>query len=226
MAVKVPTTVAEPGQRPPDHHEPAARLRRPSWRDPRLLAGVLLVLVSVTGTVALVASQDQTTPVYTAARSLTPGEQITPEDLTVTQVRIDDAVDTYLSPESSLPERAQVVTRIEEGELLPVRAVAEADPAGRQAITVEIHHELARAVSPGSAVDVWAAHAPGPEEDAEVDRLVLAAEVADVRESESAFGAHSARTVELLVDPEEVSGLLSATGTGAELSVLPAGETP
>ena len=30
------------------------RLRRPSWRDPRLIAGVLLVVLSVVGIVLLV----------------------------------------------------------------------------------------------------------------------------------------------------------------------------
>jgi len=32
------------------------RLRRPRWRDPRLLVGLVLVLASIAGVVALVAS--------------------------------------------------------------------------------------------------------------------------------------------------------------------------
>ena len=37
----------------------APRLRRPSWKDPRLVAGVLLVVLSVVGVVMLVRSLDQ-----------------------------------------------------------------------------------------------------------------------------------------------------------------------
>ena len=42
------------------------RLRRPRWRDPRLLVGLVLVLASIAGVVALVASAQRTAAYWTA----------------------------------------------------------------------------------------------------------------------------------------------------------------
>jgi hypothetical protein len=54
---------------------PARRLRRPSWRDPRLLVGLLLVLLSVTGVTGLVRAVDTSEPVFVARRQSPPGHE-------------------------------------------------------------------------------------------------------------------------------------------------------
>ncbi len=56
---------------------PVARLKRPSWKDPRLLVGLLLVLASVAGVVFLVGSADRTTEVYAARDGIAVGETLT-----------------------------------------------------------------------------------------------------------------------------------------------------
>ncbi|WP_150460752.1 SAF domain-containing protein [Nesterenkonia ebinurensis] len=202
----------------------AARLRRPSWRDPRLLAGALLILASVVGTVLLVTAQDRTAPVYAADRGLSTGTSLSQEDLRIVHVRLDESAAAYLSAEAELPENAHLIRAVGEGELLPAAALAERDPHQRQPVTVEIQHELARAVEPGRLVDVWAAGGfSGPEAQGEVTLLAASAEVADIREPNSGFGASGALTVELLVDPEELTGLLTALGGGDSITVLPAG---
>ena len=48
----------------------ARRFQTPSWRDTRLLVGVLLVLVSVVAGAVVVDRADRTVPVYAAARVL------------------------------------------------------------------------------------------------------------------------------------------------------------
>lgn len=203
----------------------AERLRRPSWRDPRLILGVLIVLVSVAGVVALVSSQDRTTPVYAADGALTIGDALDAENLRVVDVRIEDLSEHYLNAEEELPAGMQLVSVVEEGELVPARAVAQSDPQGRQAVTLEVDHALARGVAPGRQVDIWAASAPSPAEsvDAEVEQLAGSAEVSDIDETTSTFGAQSAVSLELLVDPEELAELLAARSSGAVLSVVPAG---
>ena len=45
-----------------------ARLKRPSWKDPRLLIGILLVLASVVGVISLVGAADQPYPRLIAGR--------------------------------------------------------------------------------------------------------------------------------------------------------------
>lgn len=202
----------------------AVRLRRPSWRDPRLLLGLLITAVSVAGVVALVSAQDRTIPVYAADRALSVGDPLTDQDLRVVHIRYQDGASHYLSAEEGLPEDVEVVTFIGEGELLPRRAVASADASGRQAVTVQVDHPLAGAVKPGRLVDVWATSAAVlDEESPEVRRAAERAEVIDIREDTSAFGAAHAVTVEMLVEPAEIPDLLATMGSGAALSVLPAG---
>ncbi|HZJ39418.1 MAG TPA: hypothetical protein VFD20_00510, partial [Demequina sp.] len=66
----------------------AGRLRRPGWRDPRLLAGLLLIAVAVTAVAGIVRSADTTFPYYAAADTLTPGTVLTRDDVVVVRVRI------------------------------------------------------------------------------------------------------------------------------------------
>ncbi|WP_147108483.1 hypothetical protein [Nesterenkonia populi] len=204
---------------------PAARLRPPSWRDPRLILGLIIVLVSAAGVVALVASQDRTTPVYAADRTLSVGERLTEESLRTVDVQLGEGAEGYLVPGEAL-EEALMVSRVEEGELVPMRVLGEQDPRGRQPITVEIDHELSRAVVPGAAVDVWASAPAEYGADGDVSRLVPSAELADVRERESAFGTQAAVTVELLIGHDDVAGILRAVSEGRAISVLPAQPEP
>ena len=54
-----------------------ARLKKPSWKDPRLLVGILLVLASVVGVISLVGAADQTTEAYAAREPIAVGETLT-----------------------------------------------------------------------------------------------------------------------------------------------------
>src|SRR5690606_16889177 len=76
----------------------AARMRRPSWRDPRLGVGILLVVASVALGSWVVARADATVTVYQAAQALTPGEPVDVEDLRPVQIRLDGVEETYLVP--------------------------------------------------------------------------------------------------------------------------------
>lgn len=210
-------------------HETAGRLRRPGWKDPRLLAGVMIVLLSVSGVVALVSSQDRTAPVYAADRQFAVGEQVSEDDLRIVDVRIDEVSELYLSAEEQISGDLQFVTVVEEGELIPRRAVDTADPQGRQAVTLEVEHPLARAVEPGRSVDVWAVSQGSVAEDAgesRADQLVAAAEVSAVSESSSTFGSSTAITVEVLIDPEDMPDVLEVRTSAEVLAVIPAGTDP
>ncbi|MEO6999355.1 MAG: hypothetical protein ABI112_14840, partial [Terracoccus sp.] len=52
----------------------AKRLQRPSWRDSRLLVGVLLVLVAATLGAKAVASTDDRVPMWVASGDLVAGD--------------------------------------------------------------------------------------------------------------------------------------------------------
>lgn len=227
-----PQSTRSPDSRPQPPHSAASRpgpaaqrLRAPSWRDPRLLVGVLIVALSVSGVIALVTTQNRTTPVYAADRLLAVGDRLSVEDLRVVQVQIDELSEAYLPASGALPEDAELIAMVDEGELIPRRAVAEDDPQGRQAMTITVEHTLARGVEPGRLVDVWAADAGalGAQEEVAVEQLAARAQVSEITESNTTFGTQERVTVELLVDPEELPALLGATSSASTLSVVPAG---
>src|SRR6185312_17452878 len=77
------------GEHMPELPRPtAARLQRPSWRDARLVVGVVLVLLAMTGGAVVVAAADDTTPVYAAAGGLVPGQAVRQSDVRRVDVRL------------------------------------------------------------------------------------------------------------------------------------------
>ena len=81
----------------------AGRLQRPSWRDGRLVAGVVLVLLATIVGAAVMRHYDDSVEVLQARHALVPGQRITADDVHAVKVRIDDSSTTYLSATGSLP---------------------------------------------------------------------------------------------------------------------------
>ncbi|NED97314.1 hypothetical protein G1H11_18610 [Phytoactinopolyspora alkaliphila] len=161
----------------------ATRLRRARWRNPQLLAGVLLVLVSTVAGVRIVAGADDTVPVLVAVRDLSPGLPLTGELVEVRQVALRDAHEMYVPG----PVRGDYVLRreVSAGELLPVSAVATADELAGGAGSLRL---LALAVPSGEApaglgtgdvVDVWLTPEGEGEAELAASSLTLASAGAD-----------------------------------------------
>lgn len=201
--------------------EEAPRLRRPGWRDPRLVAGLLLVLLSVVGTVALVQSLDSSEGYWAAGEDLAPGRVVGPERLTVVQARLGDAADDYLRADEPLPEGTTVVATVRAGELVPANALAATDPESRQPVSLSVQDPLPEGTGAGSRVDVWIAVRDGNQDYADPELLASDAELAEVTQASGTFGSAGAMTVQVLVGPEELPRLLDARGNGARISVVP-----
>src|SRR3954451_1927034 len=91
----------------PDTATPRAqRSRRPGWRNPRLILGLLLVAASVVVGARLRAAADDTVGVWVLARDLPAGATIDSGDLQRRQVRFPDAetADGYVAADDALPE--------------------------------------------------------------------------------------------------------------------------
>ncbi|OMH35173.1 hypothetical protein [Tersicoccus sp. Bi-70] len=197
------------------------RLRRPSWKDPRLLLGVLLVIASVAGVVALVTGLDRSTEVYTARADLTVGQPLRVEDLSVTRVRLGDAQAAYLAP-GSLPADGAVVTRhVPRGEFVALSAVGRPDALKRKPVAITITEALPREAVAGARVDVWVAM-PGssPNSFQKPVRLLPGAEIAEVTTTTSALGASRQTILQVLVDDATMPQLLNALGNQARISVV------
>ncbi|WP_162248026.1 SAF domain-containing protein [Angustibacter sp. Root456] len=223
--------------RPHDRTAPAApgvtarRLRRPSWRDPRLLVGLLLVLLSVVGVAGLLRAVDTTEPVFVARRALTPGQAVTGDDLAVAHVRIVGAGRPYLS--ASRPLAGLVVVRpVPAGELVPASALGGADRVDLRPITVPVEPAAAGALPRGSVVDVWVASRSADRADSyERPRLVASGvQVGDRSQARAGWGGAASAgslgstgsTVQLLLTPALVPELIQAVDNSARITLVPA----
>ena len=138
----------------------AQRSRRPGWRNPRLLVGLLLVAASVVIGARLMAAADDTVGVWAVARDLPAGASLGEGDLQRRQVRFPDGAtaDSYLAATDEVPPAATLNRPVSAGELLPRAAIA--GQAGHDLVEVPISvavDDLPATVRQGSVVDVWVA---------------------------------------------------------------------
>lgn len=151
------TTGLRPGQ-PPSGAPPATRSRRPGWRNPRLLLGLVLVAGSVVLGARLMAAADDTVPVWSVARDLPAGAVVRPEDLRARSVRFPDAgtADGYLSATAPVPAGSTLAHALAQGELLPRGALARGAVADLVEVPVSVAtDDLPATVRQGSRVDIW-----------------------------------------------------------------------
>lgn len=207
---------------------PAVRLRRPGWRDPRLLLGLVLVASSVALGSWAVGAAGSTEPVYVAVRPLVAGEAVDADALRVQQVRLDGALVGYLPADEPLPEDLVAVRTVDAGELVPVSALAAEKDLGLRPVAVTPTGALPSGVVKGSAVDLWfvpaaaggapagtPATAPAPRE------LAAGLTVAEVSESDGAFALGAPVTVHVLVPVAELAEVLSALAAEGAVEVVP-----
>lgn len=199
----------------------APRLRRPSWRDPRLLAGVLLVLLSVVGVVMLVQTIDRSQGYWAAQHDLAPGTALEASQLTVVQAQLGDAGDDYLPADQPAPEGRFVRGTVSQGELLPAAAVVEGDPQSRQPVSLTLSDQLPVGTGVGDRVDVWVAEPEGTQVFAEPELVAAGAELAEVGESSGTFGTAGEMSLQVLLDPDVLPEVLDAKANGSRISVVP-----
>src|SRR5512142_1494779 len=131
----------------------AKRLQRPSWRDSRLVVGVLLVVVAATLGAKAVASADDRVPVWVAAGNLVAGDEVEPTSFVRTDVRLADGMNAYLPADAPAPTGAFMLRDVRAGELVPVSAVGDADEVDVQRVTVRADAMSTSGLTRGSRVD-------------------------------------------------------------------------
>ena len=202
----------------------AVRLRRPSWRDPRLLAG----LVMVAGAVALgawaVSAAQASTPVWVARGTLTPGETVGAGDVVVGQVRLDPAEAAhYLAATAGPPSDLVVLRTVPAGELVPRSAVGTAASLDVRPVPVVVADAPSAGVVEGARVDLWVTPTLDGQVSAAPRLLAEGLEVAEVTRPSGAFAVGGQTTVHVLVPTRslpDVLGALAAPGA-VELVLVP-----
>ncbi|MFS0704654.1 hypothetical protein AB6N23_09040 [Cellulomonas sp. 179-A 9B4 NHS] len=206
----------------------AVRLRRPGWRDPRLLVGLVLIAGSVAlGSWAVGAAQ-RTVPVWVARDVLAPGDALDPDDLVLADVRLGAAADRYLRADADLPPDRVVLRTVDAGELVPVAAVGSADALAVRPVAVPLTGPASRGLVAGASVDVWwtpsgadAATADAAPADAAPRQLASALTVAEVSAPDGAFGTGGSRTVHVLVPTDDLPAVLAALAGDGVVDVVP-----
>ena len=199
---------------------PAPRLKKPSWRDPRLLLGILLVLASTAGVVALVGSADQTTDVFVAGEDLSVGTRISAGDLDVVPVRLGTVAGSYLPVSEGIPENAVASALLRKGELVARSHLGTADGLDRKPVGLRVDDLLPSGTRAGSRVDVWVALPDERTGFKEPRKILTAAEISELTVDESVLGATRSTQLLVLVEDEDLAGLLSAQSNGAKIAVV------
>jgi hypothetical protein len=207
----------------------ASRLRRPTWRDPRLLVGCALVAGSVALGATVVSSARDTAPVYVAAHDLVPGDPVAVSDLRVVDVNLGGEAAGYLAPESGGLAAGTVATGVvHSGELLPRAALGKASDVHVRTVAVPVGGMLSDRVEAGSSVDVWfvpkaATGATGADAASTPRRITEGAVVAQVDEPGSSLVGGGQTTVQVLVPQDDLPTVLAALAADGTVTVVPGG---
>ncbi|MGJ8721654.1 MAG: hypothetical protein ACSHW9_07370 [Salinibacterium amurskyense] len=190
--------------------------------DPRLAIGVVLVVASVVGVVSIVAATDESTEVYAAASTLTPGDRVLSSDLVIRSVKLNEATDRYIA-RGELPDEGFIATRpIEAGELVPSSSLGSHDGLSLTSVVVSPQGGLSGTVATGASVDVWASAEAEDGSYAAPGVIISGAVVVRLLEDDSLVSAAHGNAIELLVPRSRVARLLEAMANGDVLSVIPA----
>lgn len=202
----------------------APRLRRPGWRDPRLLLGLALVGLSVLLGSWAVGSAGRTVQVLAAGEALVPGDPLRAAMLRVVDVRLPDGGADYLPTDADLD--ALVVTRVvREGELVPSSAVASEGEIGARAVAVTTGAGVSSAVVEGALVDLWFVPDPpsgsGDGDAPQPRQLAASLTVAEVDASSAAFSVGAGSTVHVLVPLDDLPAVLAAVRGAGTVDLVP-----
>lgn len=202
----------------------AARLRRPSWRDTRLIVGLLIVLASVALGARVVAAADDTVALYAAGTTLVTGRRLTAADLTVVRVRLGAGTAAYLPARSPLPAGATVLRTLGAGELIPVSAVGAAALVQVRPVTVPLNGAPPVGLGAGARVDVWSsARDPGvgAARYRSPARLAGGVEVSAVTRDESGLSVTRGGSAQVLLRESQLPAVLDALANDARLVLVP-----
>jgi len=203
----------------------ATRLQRPTWRDGRLLGGILLVLLATALGAKAVAAADDRVPRYAASAHLKPGDRLDAATLVAVQVLLDDGMAGYLSAANPLPTGSFALREIRSGELVPLSAVGSRPDLDVQPVTVRVDADSVAGLVAGSVVDVWVS----PRDLESTQERYLAAAlalrsvtVAWIPTDQGGFGtAASTSAITVSVPAAEVQKLIAAQDARSRLTLVP-----
>ncbi|MEP7035500.1 MAG: hypothetical protein ABI934_07925 [Actinomycetota bacterium] len=209
----------------------AARLQKPSWRDSRLVVGVVLVLLSMAIGAKVIASADDTVPMYAAAAVLVPGQPVTQKDVKRVDVQLDANGDTYVAADHDIAPNTFSLRDVRPGELLPKSALGTKADVNLKPVSVPVDGGGAAQLTAGSIVDVWVNakdRSSGADKYGNPVKTLEGATV--VRAPDTSAGgldaASGTTAVPVMVPDAGVQALIAAIDQGARITLVPVPGSP
>lgn len=209
----------------------AARLHKPSWRDSRLVVGVVLVLLSMAIGAKVIASADDTVPMYAAVASLVPGQPVTQGDVRRVDVQLGSDRSTYVAADHDIAPDTFALRDVRPGELLPRSALGTRTDVDLKPVSVPVDTGAAGQLAVGSIVDVWVNARDTSSASEKYGNPVKTLESAPVvrtpEASSGALGGASGKTaVQIMVPEAGVQALIAAIDQGAKITLVPVPGSP
>ncbi len=134
----------------------ASRLALPRWLDPKLLLGVLLVLVAMLLGARVFAAADDTVPVWGVKADMAAGDQLTPDTLVVTRVHFATGAvaDNYISAAQALPTGQVLSSDVRADEMLTQGSVRPQSQVPTVQLAIPIAADQLPVAPRGALVDV------------------------------------------------------------------------
>lgn len=195
----------------PHTNPPSPPARRPSrawWRDPRVVVGIVVIVISMVVGSRLLAGGSDTATAWQATRDLAQGASVAPGDVVAVSIpaALADAYADGASTPSGVLDRP-----LRAGEVLP--ALGDPQVADVRWVTVPVEPLHAPVdLAPGERVDVWATESPDlgsiPRPRLVLERVLVSQVAVDGVGMGGEFG------VVLQVDPGDAAAVLAAARTG------------
>ena len=198
----------------------AVRLHRPSWRDTRLVAGVLMVLVAMVGGAAALRSADASVRVWAVRRALPAGTTLQRDDVASRRVRLFGNDRSRYVDATADPTGRVLLHDLTAGELLPTAAVGAPTTNATRVVGLPLNraHALGGDVHRGDLVDVIATRKK-PGGGYATYAVARRVRVVDVAKPSGGFGAGRNDLVVLVELTPEQALPVAAAVQGAELDL-------
>lgn len=209
----------------------ATRLQRPSWRDSRLVVGVVLVLLSMAVGAKAIAAADETVPMYAAAASLVPGQPVTQKDVRRVDVQLGVDRQRYVTADHDITADTFALRDVRPGELLPISALGTRAAVDLKPVSVPVSDGGAAQLTAGSVVDVWVNARDSTSATAKYGKPAKTLEAAPVAHTPDARGgglgdASGTTAVQIMVPEASVQTLIAAIDQGAKITLVPVPGSP
>lgn len=190
-------------------------------RDPRFIAGIALIIVSILLTTWIIQRSRGGEEVYQLLSPVAQGQPI--EISKVSVVSAHTGSNAYL-PVGEIPDGAIATRSLSAGELLPRDAVSTAAEQDRRQVVINVATKIPSSVGVGSQVEVWSIDASTPlqTEDTEPTLIAASAIILNISEPDTTM-IERAQAVEISVTETDLTKVLAATGTTGSLVIVPAG---